>query len=766
MDKSTFGLLLREARQRSLLTLEGLAEASGVSVRAISDMERGKSLPRQNTLGELLDALGLDEEARRRFVQRATAPAGAPRTGAPRQLPPDLVVFRGRTDALTAARGVTDQVAADGGHVVVCAIGGMAGVGKTALAVHWAHQVADRFPDGQLYVNLRGFDPSGPPLDPGEALGGFLRALGVPSSDLPAGTEERAALFRQRTAALRLVVVLDNAGDSAQVRPLLPASAGSLTLVTSRDQLSGLAAVEGAAMFRLDVWTPAEARAALEARIGEERCRAEPEAVAELAELCGNLPLAIAVVGAQLSAEPKMRLALGVRELRQTRPRLDALSTDDRRVDVRAVFSWSYRALTPDTARLFRHLSVHPGPTVSAEAAASLAGVPLPVARRHLRELTAASLLSRDADGRYVLHDLVREYARELLAQERDDAPAARARLLDYLSHNAHRANEFVAHLVPEPDVPPVDGVVEVALDNRAEALDWFRQEESTVGAAARATDDPRLLEHRVRLTLEWVSHNVTSGRWSEETEMARLGLDAALALDDGVSVGKIRSVLARSLIETGRVAEADEVIDLMLAQLAELPPDTRARLEREIGFFRIREGRFDEALRHARTNLALHREAGRLDGIASGLSNVGWVLAHLGAYQEAIDTCEEAIPLLREVGDLRFEAGAWQGIGYARQGLGDLDAAVAGYERSRALFAELLDDYSQAGVLDHLATVQVESGDTERARENWMRAAELLDTLRTVAAAEMRAKARALPRPVDRPGGGEPEEADREGHR
>ncbi len=280
MDKAEFGRLLRAARQRALLTLESLAEASGVSVRAISDMERGQSLPRQATLSELMDALDLSEDERRRFVEVAVRRAER----VPRQLPPDLATFRGRAEALTAVHRLTSHVAGRGAHVVISAIGGMAGVGKTTLAVHWAHQVADRFPDGQLYVNLRGFEDSGQPLDPGAALAGFLDALGVPSSSVPGGTEERAALFRERAASRRLIVVLDNARDEEHVRPLLPASPGCLTIITSRSQLSGLAVTEGATLVGLDVWSREEALAALAARIGEERCRAEPRAAAELVE--------------------------------------------------------------------------------------------------------------------------------------------------------------------------------------------------------------------------------------------------------------------------------------------------------------------------------------------------------------------------------------------------------------------------------------------------------------------------------------------------
>ncbi|MGW7572233.1 helix-turn-helix domain-containing protein, partial [Streptomyces tendae] len=486
MGKSAFGWLLREARQRSLFSLERLAEASGVSVRAISDMERGQSLPRQATLRALMDALQCGEEERQRLAQASTQRTRE----VPRQLPPDLTAFRGREEALATVHGFTSQGAVSGGHIVISAIGGLAGVGKTTLAVHWAHQVADQFPDGQLYVNLLGFEAEDRPLDPGKVLGAFLRALGTPSSTVPRGTEERAALFREQCSSRRLIVLLDNALDVDQVRPLLPASAGCLTIITSRNRLTALAVAEGASLIGLDVWTPAEALVALAARIGEERCRADPEAAAELVRLCGYLPLAVAVVGAQLSADPGMSLRLAVRELREDLPRLDALSADGQRANVRAVFSWSYQALTTETARLFRHLALHPGPAASLEAAASLAGIGVAQARRHLRALSSASLLTRDADGGYVLHDLVRAYAGELVEQELDDRLLAQTRLLDYLRHNAYTAGRVLdTRPGREPADVPAPGVARVVVDSREDALDWFRREEPAVVAALRSLD-------------------------------------------------------------------------------------------------------------------------------------------------------------------------------------------------------------------------------------------------------------------------------------
>ncbi|MER7538980.1 NB-ARC domain-containing protein [Streptomyces sp. NPDC097704] len=503
MSETQFGELLRAARLRSLLTLEGLAKSSGVSVRAISDMERGKSLPRQGTLAELMAALGLDRSERSELM-RASMRRG---TGVPRQLPPGPASFRAREAAMTAAHALTEQVSVVGRHAVVAAISGMPGVGKTVLAVHWAHQVADRFPDGQLYVDLRGFAEVDRPVDAGEALGGFLVALGVPAKDLPRGTEERAALFREQAVNRRLVVVLDNALDSEHARPLLPAAAGCLTIVTSRSRLSALSATEGASLISLDVWSREGALAALADWIGGDRCQAEPEAATEMVDLCGGLPLAVSVIGARLAAGRRASLREAVREVREIRPRLDALSSDAQPGDLRAVFSWSYRTLSEATARFFRSLALHPARAMSAEAAASLAGVGLPQAWRHLRKLTAVSLLSRDGQGLYVLHDLVRAYASELAESEGDDRLGAEIRLLDYLRHNARTANRHLSRLSSHAAGAPAPGVVQLEFDDREEALDWFRQEEATESAVLRRMTDRRLLRHLDDLAQEWVDH-------------------------------------------------------------------------------------------------------------------------------------------------------------------------------------------------------------------------------------------------------------------
>lgn len=745
-DHTLFGGLLREARRRALLTLENLSEVSGVSVRAISDMERGKSLPRQATLGELMDALELGEDERRRLIGAARRREA----DVPRQLPQDLRVFRGRDEALARVDELASRISGTGkgGQVVISAIGGMAGVGKTALAVHWAHRVADRFPDGQLYVNLRGYEDFGQPLDPQEALGGFLSALSVASADMPVGTEARSAMFRERAASRRLVVVLDNARDAEQVRPLLPEAPGCLTLITSRDRLSGLAAREGAFLLGLDVWTREEALSALAARIGEERCRAEPEAAADLVDLCGRLPLAIAVVGAQLSVEHRIPLRVAVGDLRESRPGLDAFAATEGRADLRSVFSRSYRALAPETAWFFRFLAIHPGPAMSAEAAASLSGLDMTAARRHLRSLASASLLSRDADGRYVLHDLVRAYGHELLEREGDDRAGAEIRLLDYLRHNAHACAQLLSRFPSPSNTSPAPGVVRVPIDSREAALDWYRQEDATVAAAVRTMDAPALLGSRTELVLEWGPFYAAVGHWTEMVAATRTVLDAALANGDAVSAARINQHLGRALIETGDLAEAGRSVDLLLGGLDRLPPHERLTAERHASFVRFYEGRHQEGIQYARSSLAIARTLTREapGEVERSLAVLSWFLVMVEDHDGAITTCEEVLPLLRKSGNRHDEAAVLDNLGFARQRLGDLDAAIADHRSALALYEELLDTYNQAVILDHLAEALAKRGDSRQARADWIRSADLFDGLRVARAGDVRAKAEALP--------------------
>jgi hypothetical protein len=315
----------------------------------------------------------------------------------------------GRLDALVGqgSSGIENDI-------VITVITGTAGVGKSALAVYWAHKVRHQFPDGQLYVNLRGFGPAESAMEPVEAIHGFLDAFAMPSDRIPLDLDERAALYRSMLADLRVLIVLDNARDVDQVRPLLPGSPGCVVVVTSRNQLMSLVAADGAHLVALDLLSTEEARHLLSRKLNPERVEAEPASASEIIEACAGLPLALAIAAARAAANPRLPLAAQADALHRSQDRLDALDGGDQYTNVRAVFSWSYQALSASAARLFRLLGLHAGPDIALFSAASLAGVPLAQARQELAELVRAHLLAEWTPGRFALHDLLRAFASEL----------------------------------------------------------------------------------------------------------------------------------------------------------------------------------------------------------------------------------------------------------------------------------------------------------------------------------------------------------------
>src|SRR3954471_6402096 len=393
----SFGAALRQLRERAGFTQERLAETAGLSANAISALERGeRRRPYPDTIDRLATALKLTDTERAALagaVARQRKPARS-RPAGPRQLPAAVRDFTGRAGDLARLDALLDQ----GGtarSVLVTTITGTAGVGKTTLAVRWAHRVRDRFPDGQLYVNLRGYDP-GPPAEPAAVLDGFLRALEVPADQIPPTVEQRSALFRSRTDDRRLLVVLDNARSEEQVRPLLPGSPSSMVVVTSRASLTGLAVGLGAVRVGLDLLPVRDAVALLRTVVGGDRTDAEPDAVADLVERCARLPLALQLVAQRAAARPHVPLAELAAELTDEADRLELLSCgSDEFTAVRPVFSWSYHRLATAQAHLFAVLGLHPGPDLGGEAAAALAAVSPARARRQLDDLVEAHLVER-----------------------------------------------------------------------------------------------------------------------------------------------------------------------------------------------------------------------------------------------------------------------------------------------------------------------------------------------------------------------------------
>src|SRR5580693_8151217 len=361
----------------------------------------------------------------------------APGQVVPRQLPAATRHFAGRDGALKELAGLAAEAAEGSPATVLAVITGTAGIGKTTLALHFAHRAAGQFPDGQLYVNLRGFDPAGSPVTAEEALRLLLDALSVPAVRVPLGLDAQAGLYRSLLAGQRMLVLLDNARDAEQVRPLLPASPGRLVIVTSRNQLTSLVAAEGAAPLTLDVLTDGEAHELLGRCLGPERVADDPSAAGALIQLCARLPLALSIAAARTYSQPRLSLAALTADLRDARSRLDALDAGHATANVRAVLSWSYQQLDPPAARLFRLLGLHPGPDISAAAAASVAGLPLDEGRRALVELTRAHLLAEHVPGRFSCHDLLRAYAAELTQSSDTEAErrAATGRMFDHYLH-------------------------------------------------------------------------------------------------------------------------------------------------------------------------------------------------------------------------------------------------------------------------------------------------------------------------------------------
>jgi pentatricopeptide repeat protein len=666
----------------------------------------------------------------------------------PRQLPAAVAHFTGRAEELRMLAGSLERLGRTDGTVVISAIGGTAGVGKTALAVHWAHQVADRFPDGQLYVNLRAFGPSGPPVTAEEALRGFLDSLGVPPDRVPAGTDARAGLYRSLLAGKHMLVVLDNAGDEAQVRPLLPGSAGCLAVVTSRRPLPGLAAVEGALRVCLDVMPEAEASELLAARLGAGRVAAEPGAVSELAVLCARLPLALAVAAVRAASSPGLALSSLIGQLQDMRGRLDVLDADDPESSVRAVFSWSYRNLSGPGARMFRLLGMHPGPDVSVPAAASLAGVPCRRAHDLLAELTRAHLLTQDARGRFAFHDLLRAYAGEEAQREEDKAGqlAATRRMLD---HYLHTAWSGVMALSPGRD----PGLLLAAASSGTEpedildgghALAWFEAEHQVLLAVIMHAAAAGFDVHAWQLPWALGEYFSRRGHWQHEITTQRIALAAARRLGDLAGQARAHQGLgcAQSTASAGRTGHAHLARALSLyRQLDDQPGQSWIHLCFAIAFDHQR--RPDKALGHARQVLTLARASGDAVQEANGLSTIGWLYAQLGDYPRALAHCRPGLDAYHDLGDRNGEAATWDSLGYVHHHRGEYALAATCYLHALELSRDVGRRLNDAVILDHLGDAREAAGDNRGARESWRQALAILDDLHHPEAMRLRRKVR-----------------------
>jgi DNA-binding SARP family transcriptional activator len=666
----------------------------------------------------------------------------------PRQLPADVPGFAGRDgyidrldELLAGAMRPNEEGAA---AVVISAIAGTAGVGKTALAVHWAHRVADQFPDGQVYLNLRGYAPGSAAMVPSDALRTVLEAFEVPPQRIPVSLDAQVGMYRSLLTGRRVLIVLDNARDAEQVRPLLPASPGCLAVVTSRGQMSGLVAADGAHLLTVDMLTADEARDMLARRVGEARVAAEPDAVTEIIAACARLPMALAIVAARAIAHPDFTLADLAAQLRKAGSRLDGLDNGDR-TSMRTVFSWSYQALSPASARLFRVLGLLPSLDVTAPAAASLAGRPEREVRPLLAELAHDHLLTEHLPGRYTFHDLLRAYATELAHTVDSDAEreAATRRALDHYLHTAYAADRLLRpHREPIVLDPPQPGVTPEPLDHHRRALSWFAAEHSVLLSAIRHAVDVRLDEHAWQLA--WATENYLDwrGSYRELAAALRTALSATRRLADPVGHAHALRGMARAQTQMGHHDDAVVLLEEALVHFAQLGDRTgQAATHRNLGTVLMRKGHHREALLHEQKALDLHRAAGHLTGQAMTLNNLGFQHALLGEHGKALAYCQQALAMHQEIGDPYEEARTWDSLGLIHSRLADHTESIACYRRAIALCQDLGDRNSEAETLTRLGDAYATAGDKITAQSVWRQALDILDELGHSDAAQVRAR-------------------------
>jgi tetratricopeptide (TPR) repeat protein len=742
-----FYLELRRLVDASGLSLRGLEESTSVaktesggsSFFSKSQWQRwlsGHSLPPRKAVKKLAEKLAAEDiEAdhvldlwARAFLPTPypAEPGGA--TMRPRQLPVATGQFMGRTAELADLEGLAGQAAAGGG-VMVVVIEGTAGVGKTTLTSHLAHRVSDRFPDGQLYVSLRGFDDAGEPMADSEALRGFLEALGVPPGDLPAGTDDQAALYRSLLAGRRVLVVLDNARDARQVRRLLPGSPGCLVLVTSRNQLAGLAA-EGAHVQRLGPFSMGEARGLLNNRLGPARVQREPQAADELIRLCARLPLALSVAAAHAAAHPDFPLDVLAGELRSRG--LDLLDTGDPATTARTVFSTSYAHLSDSAARMFRLLGIRPGPDISVPAAASLAAIPVEQARKTLDELARAYLVDEYLPGRFTIHDLLHAYAAERAREDEDAAErdAALRRLLDYYLHGMQAA---AAAIYPEREVPqPPPRVPVETFASVAQALTWGRAERQAVQSlVAQAARLGRFDAYCWQLPWAMTPLLRRNGLFHDFLASARIALAAAGNLGDAATLGAAHYNYAHASAVLGQVADSGAHLTEAQRWYAEAGDQVgTANTLDGMAQLLLQQGEYVTALDRAKDALALENTIGEPGRIAHAEETIGSIYARLGQHDMAIQHCLRSLDLYRETGSNFRAADTLNVLGFTYRSLGDHDKAITCYLEALATYREAGEKPQMSETLTGLGDAQLAKGDTEAARASWTQALEVLSDL------------------------------------
>jgi tetratricopeptide (TPR) repeat protein/transcriptional regulator with XRE-family HTH domain len=721
-----FGGLLRQLRADAGLTQDELAQAARVSQRAVSDLERGiNRTARKDTAVLLAGALGLDGRSRDLFVAAArgrgpaedvlaagqgTAP-GAFAAAAIRALPRDIAGFTGRQAELARVMESIEVLAADGGLVGIHAIDGMAGIGKTTFAVHAAHRLAAGFPDGQFFLPLHAHTAGQRPVDPADALASLLLTAGVPAALIPPGLEARAGRWRDQVAGKKILLLLDDTAGHEQVRPLLPGTAGSLVLVTSRRRL---AALDDATVISLDTLSRGEAAALLVRLAARPGLSAGDAAVGEVARLCGYLPLAIGMIASQLRHHPAWTAAELAADLAAARDRLGLMRAEN--VSVGAAFDLSYQDLTAGQQRLFRRLGLIPGPGFDAYAAAALDGASLGAARRGLGELYDQHLLAEPAPGRYQLHDLLREHARALAADnDPTESDAAVGRLLDYYLHTAQAAGRHFAspastYRRPLPGHPPAQPPDVSAL---GQATAWLDAERANLHAAADYAAARGRSRYAVAIPAAMSGFLAVRGHWDQSAALHQTALAATRQARDRLGEADTLGTLGALQTDTGDYLAAAASLPQVLALYREAGDQRgQAYTLDQLGFLRVLTGDYPAAAASHQQALELFEDLGDLPGQAWALTSLGLLQQLTEDHPAAAASLQRALALFGDLGDLHGQAQTLNALGVVQQETGDHAAAAASQQQALALFRDLGHRLGQAWTLNDLGLVQQQTGD------------------------------------------------------
>jgi tetratricopeptide (TPR) repeat protein/transcriptional regulator with XRE-family HTH domain len=735
-----FADLLRQLRTEARLTQEELAEQAGLSPRSVSDLERGiNRTARKDSALMLASALKLTGPVQEAFVAAARGRAESARVlavrseaapessaaAAARTLPRDIGGFTGRERELTGLEKSLAKVVG-GGLVGIYAIDGMAGIGKTTFAVHAAHRLAGRFPDGQFFLPLHAHTAGQSPVDPADALASLLMTAGVAVQHIPPGLEARAAKWRDHVAGKKILLLLDDVAGHEQVRPLLPgSSAASLVLVTSRRRLTAL---EDAIVISIDTLSPDEAWALLVRLADRADLELDEAAGREITRLCGFLPLAIGMLARRLRHHPARTAAELAAELAAARDRLAVMRAEN--LSVAAAFDLSYQDLTADQQRLFRRLGLTLGPDIDAYAAAALDDTSLEDARRQLDEFYDHHLLTEPAPGRYLQHDLLREYARALVAADQPiQARAAVERLINFYAHVAAGACRHIATWTTAGGrLPPTDPPASAPqLTTSQEAADWLDAERPNLHAAVSYAAAEGMPLHSIAIAAAMGGYLRARGHWQQATAQYRTALRAARAAGDRRGEAGMLDELGLLQQLTGDYPDAAATLTQAIELFGELgdKPDQAYALN-HLGLVYGHTSDFRATIDCHQQALELALAAGDKLAEAVSLTGLGMGLLMTGAYPASIENYQQALSLFRGLGSTFDEADALTELGFAWRLTGDYAAALAHEREALELWRQLGDRLGQAWALDELGRVHQETGEYSAAGACFEEALEL----------------------------------------